>query len=87
MSRNRRYPMIRDDGALQGRHEHECEACDKPAGHWVRIAYDYMRGNDETVYSCARHYQMARSNFNRFMAHLATKEKFCGNKSTNKDQP
>lgn len=81
MSRNRKYPYIQDDGSLKGEVGIECEGCDKPATHWVRLAWSYMRGEDESAYACHRHFNMARDNLDRFLAHIRTKERFMSEKT------
>jgi hypothetical protein len=54
----------------------QCAACDKPASGWVRIAWDFMRGNDDTHEVCQRHMNMAQGNTRRFLAHVGSKDAF-----------
>lgn len=71
---------IRDKGRYTDtppeRRAAQCCACGKPPVAWVRIAYDYMRGNDEFEDVCQRHYDMAGGNLSRFFAHMRTKDRF-----------
>lgn len=74
----REYPDHRDDGAFSKPDGNECEACGQPATHWVRIAWDYMRGNDDIYKACGRHVGIARRSAGQFVAHMNTKDKHLG---------
>ena len=76
MSR-RQYPRLHSTMAIPDEHKgQECAACKKGATHWARISWSYMRGEDDSEPVCQRHEQMAWKQFDRFMAHIATKEKY-----------
>jgi len=76
----RQYPEIRDTIRTKPPADCECSACDQPAVGYVRIAWDYMRGNDDTEPVCQRHMDMAQNNLNRFFAHCRTKKSFLAKK-------
>jgi len=70
-----KYPFLRSSSFL-GEPAGECAACASPATHSVRIAGDYMRGNDDFYVVCSRHFKMSSTNTSRFVAHFLTKDKF-----------
>jgi len=77
MSRHDKYPLIGSTtGIKKPEAAAECACCQKPATHYIRWQFDYMRGNDEVYGACSRHLQMARDNQNRYFAHMRTKEKW-----------
>lgn len=80
MSRRSFETHIRDSG-VKHRPEGECACCDRPATHWVRVAFDYMRGNDEYYDVCQRHHSIAAANLSRLFAHARTKDRFVASKS------
>ena len=71
----RQYPFYRCEHA-DAQSGAECCACDKRAVKSVRIAYSYMRGEDEFEPVCKRHFKMVENEEGRFFAHMATKERF-----------
>jgi len=73
---------VRDHGRLaKGQQNGECEACDRPATHWVRIAWDYMRGNDDSYNVCERHHGMAQNALRKMLFHCGTKKQFIARKA------
>lgn len=75
----RQYPCLHGTKAIPDYAREEfraCAACDKEATHWATISWSYMRGEDDSEPVCQRHERMAWKQFSRFMAHIATKEKF-----------
>lgn len=71
----RKYPLVRDVMDARPSEPVECCACNKPAVTSVRVAWDYMRGNDEVEPACRRHFKMADQTPGRFIAHMLTKER------------
>lgn len=69
-----KYPFMRDKGKCGG--GLQCDCCDKPALRYIRWAFDYMRGNDETYRYCIGHYSMAHNQPNRMWAHMRGKAKW-----------
>jgi hypothetical protein len=53
----------------------QCEACDKPATHSLRVQFDYMRGDDENYLVCHRHLEIGRKKIKQFLAHVESKPK------------
>lgn len=88
MSRRQFQTQIRDAGMYPSP-KGECCACDQVATGWLRIAYDYMRGNDDFEDACARHWNMAKNprSLDRFFAHMRTKSRFVANKATLSQPP
>lgn len=82
MSRRRFETEIRDDGKYK-EPTGECGCCDKPATHWIRWAFSYMRGEDEVYGACQRHYSMAQDTAQRgrYWAHFRSKDKFVARKA------
>jgi hypothetical protein len=83
MSR-RSYPCLHDTKALPAvvlEERRKCVACDRRATHFARISYSFLRGEDESEYVCQRHEQMAWNQFGRFMAHMATRDKYLSDKA------
>lgn len=80
MSRSVKFPAVRSTHSApkdDSRDElPECTACNKPARHWVRIAWSFMRGEDTNEPVCGRHLRMASKNSQRFMAHMMTKDAY-----------
>lgn len=78
MSR-KRYPQSEYRSWLIVGAPRECECCEKPATHLVSVRWGPFRGDDIGDHAvCERHLQMYRtgSNFERFIGHLRTKERF-----------
>lgn len=71
----RRYPMTRGEFAGAPPNPVECCACASRATGQVRVAWDYMRGNDDWMPVCSRHLKMAKKKENRFVAHMLTKDR------------
>lgn len=69
---------VRDSGLYAKSPSGPCCACDKPTTHWVRVAFTYMRGEDDFFDVCHRHRDMAAepTQMSRFFAHVRTKERF-----------
>ena len=71
------YPSLRDFGGYKGnKPKGICEACARPATGYIRVAWDYMRGNDDSYPVCQKHMSMAQSNLDQCLAHIRTKDKF-----------
>lgn len=51
----------------------ECEACSLPAHFYVRVAFTYMRGDDEVYKACQRHASIAKDNIKKFLSRIETK--------------
>lgn len=81
MGRHNRGPEIREQGKADNPKGEECEACAKTATRWVRVAWDYMRGNDDIYLVCDRHASIANQNLRRFLAHCRSKDKFLNRES------
>ena len=78
----RSYPDVRDLLNTKAMPGTKCCACDGPGWRLVRIAWDYMRGSDDILPACKRHWNMADSNEGRFIAHMLTKDKFVRDKGS-----
>lgn len=86
----RRYPQLHSAWQWEDSHHSphkqppdptpECECCERPAIGMVRVEWSYMRGEDDVYPVCGRHLQMANKQFDRYIAHLRTKEKFLSKK-------
>lgn len=63
----------RETGALDKPTDEECCACDQKATHWVRIAWTYVRGEDDVEKACRRHHDMAKGRFDRFSSQMRSK--------------
>lgn len=83
----KRYPDTRGEfGGAPTAHS-ECCACKDEATAQVRIAWDYMRGNDDWVPACNRHRTMAENQSSRFIAHMLTKDRHFENAPMTNPRP
>lgn len=73
---HREYPQVRYETGGAPAELCECCACAERAVATTRVAYSYMRGEDEMEPVCKRHRRMAEENASRFIAHMMTKSKF-----------
>ena len=74
--------MVRGEFAGKPTPKTACCACHKDAVAQVRVAWDYMRGNDDWEPVCLRHLGMAKGDKpGRFIAHMLTKDKFTPEKA------
>lgn len=78
---SRRYPHTRGDFGGAPETDQECCACQSRAVATVRVAWDYMRGNDDWMPACARHRNMAENQSGRFIAHMLTKDRHVAKQS------
>lgn len=76
----RGYPCFQATGRLPEK-QGQCACCHMPATDWVRVANDYMRGNDSSFFVCSRHASMAENSFRRFRAHLRTADQYRRNRA------
>lgn len=65
---NRKYPRL--DSIRKKPPQKLCACCGEPGVETVWVQWSYMRGEDEPYAACHKHGQMARKQFDQFIAAL-----------------
>lgn len=72
-----KYPSVRSTGKLP-QSDGECVCCENKAIRFVRVAFSYMRGDDESYSVCQRHFDVANGSTKRLFEQMAIKTKEMG---------